>query len=72
MREEKREKSIRDISGGDGREDPPVPMPNTEVKLSNADNSWLATAREDRKLPGSFEEQVVCEGKRPRILPVKR
>ena len=36
------------LSGGDGREDPPVPIPNTEVKLSHADNSWLATAREDR------------------------
>ena len=29
-------------------EGPPVPIPNTEVKLCYADNTWLATAREDR------------------------
>ena len=29
-------------------EGPPVPIPNTEVKLRSADNTWLATAREDR------------------------
>ena len=29
-------------------EGPPVPIPNTEVKLCSADNTWLATAREDR------------------------
>ena len=27
---------------------PPVPIPNTEVKLINVENTWLATAREDR------------------------
>ena len=37
--------------GGDSKEDPPVPMPNTEVKLLNADGTWRATARESRKLP---------------------
>ena len=37
--------------GGDSKEDPPVPMPNTEVKLLNADGTWWATARESRKLP---------------------
>ena len=29
-------------------EGPPVPIPNTEVKLCSAENTWLATAREDR------------------------
>ena len=29
-------------------EGPPVPIPNTEVKLCSADNTWLATARKDR------------------------
>ena len=29
-------------------EGPPVPIPNTEVKLICADNTWRATAREDR------------------------
>ena len=31
---------------------PPVPIPNTEVKLTYTDNTWLATAREDRQPPG--------------------
>ena len=38
-------------SGGYYREATPVPIPNTEVKLACADNTWLATAREDRLLP---------------------
>ena len=32
-------------------EGPPVPMPNTEVKLIGAENTWRATAREDRSTP---------------------
>ena len=40
-------------SGGDSKEDPPVSMPNTEVKLLNVDDTWRATARESRKLPDS-------------------
>ena len=31
-------------------EGPPVPIPNTEVKLISADNTWLATVREDRSI----------------------
>ena len=31
--------------------DTPVPMPNTEVKLTNAESTWLEAAWEDRKLP---------------------
>ena len=34
--------------GVDNGEGPPVPIPNTEVKLTRADNTWLATARENR------------------------
>ena len=34
--------------GADGDEGPPVPIPNTEVKLVCVDNTWWATAREDR------------------------
>ena len=30
---------------------PPVPIPNTEVKLHSADDTWWATARESRLLP---------------------
>ena len=36
------------VTNGEG---PPVPIPNTEVKLTRADNTWLATAREDRYSP---------------------
>ena len=32
-------------------EGPPVPIPNTEVKLCRAENTQLATAREDRYAP---------------------
>ena len=34
--------------GGNGLRVPPVPIPNTEVKPSYADNTGLETAREDR------------------------
>ena len=32
-------------------EGPPVPIPNTEVKLCSADNTSLETMREDRSRP---------------------
>lgn len=38
-------------SGGNGIEDPPVPIPNTEVKLNCVDGTWRVTARESRTLP---------------------
>ena len=37
--------------GADGIEGPPVPIPNTEVKLDRAENTWLETAREIRAVP---------------------
>ena len=43
--------SVLKQSGGDSKEVPPVPMPNTEVKLLNVDDTWWVTARESRKLP---------------------
>ena len=39
------------ISGANSCEDPPVPIPNTEVKLTNAENTWLVTTRENRTVP---------------------
>ena len=30
---------------------PPVPIPNTAVKLSRVESTWLEAAREDRLLP---------------------
>ena len=37
--------------GVDDDEGPPVPIPNTEVKLIGAENTWLVTAWENRKMP---------------------
>ena len=37
--------------GVDYGEGPPVPIPNTEVKLVRAEDTWLATARENRFPP---------------------
>ena len=39
---------IGEIVGVDGGEGTPVPIPNTAVKLTCADNTWLVAAREDR------------------------
>ena len=36
------------IVGVDWGEGPPVPIPNTEVKLTSADNTYRVTGREDR------------------------
>ena len=40
-----------DKSGDNSMEVTPVPIPNTEVKLRSADDTWWATARESRSLP---------------------
>ena len=37
--------------GVDDVEGPPVPIPNTEVKLNGAEDTWLVTARKNRKMP---------------------
>ena len=42
------------IVGVDDAEGPPVPISNTVVKLGSAENTWLATAWEDRKTPTFF------------------
>ena len=41
------------ISGDNGKREPPVPIPNTEVKPLSADGTWLETARESRSSPDS-------------------
>ena len=40
--------------GDRSEEDPPVPIPNTEVKLLSPDGTAQATVWESRKLPGLF------------------
>ena len=42
------------ISGDYSLRDPPVPIPNTEVKPQHADSTWLETAREGRSSPDSI------------------
>ena len=42
------------ISGDNNGEVTPVPIPNTEVKLSGAEDTWLVTAWENRTLPDFF------------------
>ena len=44
-------KSVKDRVGVYDDEGPPVPIPNTEVKLTSADNTCLETDREDRSMP---------------------
>ena len=44
------------ISGDYSEEDTPVPIPNTEVKLFSADDTWRETARESRTSPVSYSE----------------
>ena len=39
--------SVRSVGVDDG-EVPPVPIPNTEVKLTCAEDSWLETACENK------------------------
>ena len=39
------------LCGADYDEDPPVPIPNTVVKLVRAENTWRAASRENRSVP---------------------
>ena len=39
--------------------DPPVPIPNTVVKHSNAESTWMETSWEDRKLPVKNEASAI-------------
>ena len=43
--------------GADCGEGPPVPIPNTEVKLTCAENTWRAAAWENRKAPTQRDTQ---------------
>ena len=51
---ERKLKKLHTISGDNSLRDPPVPIPNTEVKPQHADGTWLATARESRSSPDSI------------------
>ena len=43
------------VSGDNSLRDPPVPIPNTEVKPQHADSTWLETARKGRSSPDHSE-----------------
>ena len=45
--------------GDDSGEDPPVLIPNTEVKLSYAESTWVSLPRKDRKLPHLIEKDTL-------------
>ena len=47
------------MAGTDDAEDPPVPIPNTVVKLCGAEDTWLETAWENRKAP-AFSDKRPC------------
>ena len=46
------------VSGDNGERDPPVPIPNTEVKPFSADGTWLETTWESRTLPDSTKKSL--------------
>ena len=46
---------VHNLVGVDYGEGPPVPISNTVVKLTGAENTWLATARENRLTPTQTE-----------------
>ena len=43
-------------SGDNGKEVPPVPIPNTAVKLFRVEDTWRATARKIRSSPEFLHE----------------
>ena len=43
-----------DIVGVSNAEGPPVPIPNTEVKLCDGEDTCLATDRENNSMPTSY------------------
>lgn len=49
-------------AGTNDVEDPPVPIPNTEVKLNSAENTWRDTAREHRSAPAPEKDRNSPEG----------
>ena len=50
------------ICGGNSEEVTPVPIPNTEVKLLSADDTWWETAWESRTLPFWLKKKFAKAG----------
>ena len=51
--------SKRYVSGDNSKEDTPVPIPNTEVKLFSADDTWWETARESKTSPDNILDVIL-------------
>ncbi len=47
---------LEEEAGVNGNEAPPVPIPNTEVKLIRVDNTWMEASREDKSMPALARE----------------
>ena len=58
---QKAEKTIQ-RSGDDGWEAPPVPIPNTAVKLPRVESTGLEAAWEDRLLPVTSKPRINLRG----------
>ena len=54
-------KVSKKIVGVNCAEEPPVPIPNTEVKLCNVENTWLETTWKDKSMP-IFKPQLLWLG----------
>ena len=62
VRRTKRSEVFSDEVGVFNGEGPPVPIPNTEVKLTSAENTCLATDWEDRSMPTQKPEFIKNSG----------
>ena len=73
QKERQRKSLALRVSGDNSLRDPPVPIPNTEVKPQHADSTWLETARESRTSPDSIfgalrEKRSFLYNENPRIV----
>ena len=55
--------------GGTSEAEPPVPIPNTEVKRFSTYDTALATAWENRPLPGDFFKPPVKDNSTSQEIP---
>ena len=58
---------VDDEVGTNNDEGPPVPIPNTEVKLISGDDTWLATARENST---ALTQRSSCENAAASFLQI--
>ena len=49
----------KETAGDNDGEGPPVPIPNTAVKLTGAEDTWMVTSRENRASPALKDSWVI-------------